>query len=203
MTFSALGLTADLESAAHALGLSQPTEVQAQAIPAVLRGTDVFALAPTGSGKTAAFVLPLLQRLRAEPAQAPRRVRVALLNGAEFHPGDWLSLTARLDAPAPPVAPGAGDFGRWLYFQSIGATGFSYGRARAIPPARDATLPERLSQRIEDLRVRMTVRIHAGLPGSAGGIADRGDAADAQRRARNTSPRLRPCSGSLLTARGR
>jgi superfamily II DNA/RNA helicase len=79
MTFSALGLTAELESAAHALGLSQPTPVQAQAIPAVLRGADVFALAPTGSGKTAAFVLPLLQRLLAGPAQTPRRVRALVL----------------------------------------------------------------------------------------------------------------------------
>ncbi len=79
MTFSALGLTPQLESAALALGLSQPTAVQAQAIPAVLRGADVFALAPTGSGKTAAFVLPLLQRLLAEPAQAPRRVRALVL----------------------------------------------------------------------------------------------------------------------------
>ena len=79
MTFSSLGLTADLERAAHALGLSQPTEVQAQAIPAMLSGADVFALAPTGSGKTAAFALPLLQRLLAEPAQAPRRVRALVL----------------------------------------------------------------------------------------------------------------------------
>lgn len=79
MTFSCLGLTADLESAAHAQGLSQPTPVQAQAIPAVLSGADVFALAPTGSGKTAAFVLPLLQRLLAEPAQTPRRVRALVL----------------------------------------------------------------------------------------------------------------------------
>ena len=79
MTFHSLGLTTDLASAAHALGLSQPTEVQAQAIPAVLRGADVFALAPTGSGKTAAFVLPLLQRLLAEPAQAPRRLRALVL----------------------------------------------------------------------------------------------------------------------------
>jgi superfamily II DNA/RNA helicase len=79
MTFSSLGLTTELESAAHALGLSQPTPVQAQAIPAVLGGADVFALAPTGSGKTAAFVLPLLQRLLTEPAQAPRRVRALVL----------------------------------------------------------------------------------------------------------------------------
>ena len=79
MTFSSLGLTTDLESAAHALGLLQPTPVQAQAIPAVLGGADVFALAPTGSGKTAAFALPLLQRLLAEPAQAPRRVRALVL----------------------------------------------------------------------------------------------------------------------------
>jgi len=79
MTFHSLGLTTDLASAAHALGLSQPTEVQAQAIPAVLRGADVFALAPTGSGKTAAFVLPLLQRLLAEPAQAPRKLRALVL----------------------------------------------------------------------------------------------------------------------------
>lgn len=121
--------------------------------------------------KGARLVLDEIRSGAFAPGQAPRRVRVTVLNGAEFHPGDWLSLTARLDAPAPPVAPGAGDFGRWLYFQSIGATGFAYGRARAIPPARDATLPERLSQRIEDLRVRMTARIQAGLPGSAGGIA--------------------------------
>jgi competence protein ComEC len=105
------------------------------------------------------------------PGQTPRRIRVTLPNGADFHPGAWLSLTARLDTPSVPVAPGTSDFGRWLYFQSIGATGFSYGRARTIPPARDATLSERMSQSVEGLRVRMTDRIHAGLPGSAGGIA--------------------------------
>ncbi|WP_375122118.1 DEAD/DEAH box helicase [Variovorax sp. WS11] len=50
-----------------------PTPVQSAAIPAVLRGQDVLGLAQTGSGKTAAFSLPLLQRWAASPRQvAPR-----------------------------------------------------------------------------------------------------------------------------------
>ena len=105
------------------------------------------------------------------PGETPRRVRVSIPNGADFRPGTWLSLTARLDTPSAPVAPGASDFGRWLYFQSIGATGFSYGRARAIAPAYQPGLWTRMTQSVEELRVRMTARIHAGLPGSAGGIA--------------------------------
>ena len=105
------------------------------------------------------------------PGETPRRVRVTISNGADFRPGAWLSLTARLDTPSAPVAPGASDFGRWLYFQSVGATGFSYGRARAIAPAYEPGIWDRISQSVEDLRVRMTARIHAGLPGSAGGIA--------------------------------
>ncbi len=87
MSFSSLGLTPDLARAALALGLSVPTPVQTQAIPAALRGADLLALAPTGSGKTAAYVLPVLQRLQAGPAtltataaaRAPRRVRALVL----------------------------------------------------------------------------------------------------------------------------
>ena len=105
------------------------------------------------------------------PGQTPRRVRVMVPNGADFRPGNWLSVTARLDAPSPPVAPGASDFGRWLYFQSIGATGFSYGRARLVAPAQEAGAWQRLSQGVEAFRVGMTARIHAALPGSMGGVA--------------------------------
>ena len=54
----------------------------------------------------------------------PRRVRVALRRGKDFNPdfrpGQWLSLTARLDTPPPPSEPGASDLGRTLFFQSIG-----------------------------------------------------------------------------------
>ena len=63
MPFSSTGLRPELLTAMAAKGYRQPTPVQAQAIPAVLQGRDVWACAPTGSGKTAAFALPLLQRL--------------------------------------------------------------------------------------------------------------------------------------------
>jgi ATP-dependent RNA helicase RhlE len=83
MTFLSLGLTPDLARAALTLGLSVPTPVQAETIPAVLRGADVLARAPTGSGKTAAYALPVLQRLQAASAaaaaRAPRRVRALVL----------------------------------------------------------------------------------------------------------------------------
>lgn len=105
----------------------------------------------------------------------PRRVRVALRATKnfrpDFRPGQWLSLTARLDTPPPPSEPGAADLGRSLFFQSIGAVGFAYGRAHAIVPARPATLFERLGAGVEDLRLTMTQRIQVRIPGSLGGIA--------------------------------
>jgi ATP-dependent RNA helicase RhlE len=62
MLFSLLGLSPALCAAARAAGFKEPTPVQTQAIAAVLQGQDVLACAQTGSGKTAAFALPLLQR---------------------------------------------------------------------------------------------------------------------------------------------
>ncbi len=61
MPFASLGLSPALARAAAELGFHTPTPVQAQAIPALLRGADVWACAQTGSGKTAAFALPALQ----------------------------------------------------------------------------------------------------------------------------------------------
>jgi superfamily II DNA/RNA helicase len=62
--FGDLGLSPALLRAVDALGFTEPTPIQARAIPEVLSGKDVLALAQTGSGKTAAFCLPLLQRLQ-------------------------------------------------------------------------------------------------------------------------------------------
>ena len=81
-TFADLGLSPALASAAAAAGWAMPTAVQAAVLPAVLQGRDVLALAPTGSGKTAAFVLPLLQRLLDDPnlvVERPRKLRVLVL----------------------------------------------------------------------------------------------------------------------------
>jgi ATP-dependent RNA helicase RhlE len=79
MPFAALGLSAPLARATLELGFAAPTPVQVAAIPAILRGSDVWASAPTGSGKTAAFVLPLLERLAAEPASSPGLVQALVL----------------------------------------------------------------------------------------------------------------------------
>ncbi len=64
MTFDTLGLSADLLSTVAEEGYDEPTPVQAAAIPLVLQGRDVLAAAQTGTGKTAAFVLPILDRMR-------------------------------------------------------------------------------------------------------------------------------------------
>ncbi len=79
MRFSALGLSSALARAAGAAGFAVPTPIQAQAIPAVLSGADVLASARTGSGKTGAFVLPLLQLLQDTSVHTPRRVRALIL----------------------------------------------------------------------------------------------------------------------------
>jgi ATP-dependent RNA helicase RhlE len=78
-SFAALGLGAQLAQACAQAGFATPTQVQVQAIPAVLRGSDLLALAPTGSGKTAAFALPLLQRLNVARPGYRRSVRVLVL----------------------------------------------------------------------------------------------------------------------------
>ena len=79
MSFSALGLTPGLLRAVAAQGYTQPTPVQREAIPHVLAGRDLMAGAQTGTGKTAAFVLPMLQRLVATERPGQRRIRALIL----------------------------------------------------------------------------------------------------------------------------
>ncbi len=80
MTFAALGLIEPLQRTLAALGYPKPTPVQAEAIPAVLKGRDLMAAAQTGTGKTAAFALPLLQRLTLQGARvAGNSVRALVL----------------------------------------------------------------------------------------------------------------------------
>ena len=82
MTFDNLGLSADLLATVAREGYTEPTPVQSAAIPHILAGRDVLAAAQTGTGKTAAFVLPILERLRGHantgfsPARHPVRVLI-------------------------------------------------------------------------------------------------------------------------------
>jgi len=79
MDFSSLGLSEPLLHAVAERKYSNPTPIQTSAIPAILSGRDVWASAQTGSGKTAAFALPLLQLLGASPRPRGRFVRVLIL----------------------------------------------------------------------------------------------------------------------------
>jgi superfamily II DNA/RNA helicase len=79
MPFSSLGLSEPLLRAVAARNYSAPTPVQAGAIPAVLGGRDVWASAQTGSGKTAAFALPVLELLSVRPRERGRFVRALIL----------------------------------------------------------------------------------------------------------------------------
>lgn len=79
MSFKSLGLCAPLLSVLDEQGYSEPTPVQAQAIPAVLAGRDVMAAAQTGTGKTAGFTLPILERLKDGERARPNEARVLVL----------------------------------------------------------------------------------------------------------------------------
>ncbi len=103
-TFADLGLQPALLRAAAAAGWVAPSAIQAAAIPAVLQGRDVLAQAPTGAGKTAAYLLPLLQRLLTDlqaPGAAderPRRLRALVLAPTR-------ELATQIAAAAQALAP--------------------------------------------------------------------------------------------------
>jgi ATP-dependent RNA helicase RhlE len=81
MSFESLGLSAELLRALAEQGYSHPTPIQQQAIPVILDGSDVLAAAQTGTGKTAGFTLPLLQRLNetTDPAKRSHQPRALIL----------------------------------------------------------------------------------------------------------------------------
>jgi ATP-dependent RNA helicase RhlE len=79
MSFSSLGLSPSLLRAVSSKSWVTPTAIQLAAIPFALEGRDILGSAQTGSGKTAAFALPLLQQLERIPMESPRRVRVLIL----------------------------------------------------------------------------------------------------------------------------
>ncbi len=79
MSFSSLGLYATLVKKLAAVGYAEPYPIQQQAIPAILQGKDVLGIAQTGSGKTASFVLPILQRLQHQTPTKNRFIKALIL----------------------------------------------------------------------------------------------------------------------------
>ena len=79
MSFASLGLSEEIVRAVTERGYSEPTPIQAQAIPVVLKGGDLMGGAQTGTGKTAGFTLPLLQRLMDKPVQGKAPIRALVL----------------------------------------------------------------------------------------------------------------------------
>ncbi|MFT5235446.1 MAG: ATP-dependent RNA helicase RhlE, partial [Shewanella sp.] len=90
MSFSSMGLDADLVTVLSELGYLVPTPVQVETIPAILAGHDVMAGAQTGTGKTAAFALPILNQLSAQILSQKGQVES---RGTEVKPVRALILT--------------------------------------------------------------------------------------------------------------
>ena len=71
INFESLGLSQSILRCVRLVGFEHPTPIQAAVIPAALTGRDLIGLAETGSGKTAAFTLPIAERLAQDPRPAP------------------------------------------------------------------------------------------------------------------------------------
>ncbi|WP_413113314.1 DEAD/DEAH box helicase [Thaumasiovibrio sp. DFM-14] len=79
MPFSTLGLSEPIQQALSEQGYSKPTPIQEKAIPVALAGKNILAAAQTGTGKTASFVLPILEKLRHTQTQRKKRIRALIL----------------------------------------------------------------------------------------------------------------------------
>ena len=79
MSFSSLGLDAKILKAVSEAGYTEPTPIQTAAIPPIIAGHDLIGIAQTGTGKTAAFTLPILTKLAAQPAGSRRGTKVLVI----------------------------------------------------------------------------------------------------------------------------
>ena len=102
MSFSSFNLHPDLLRGLAAQGFTAPTPIQKQAIPPGCAGRDVLACAMTGSGKTAAFLLPILQRLHGKPMGTTRALILAPTRELAAQIDEHRRALARHDDPALP-----------------------------------------------------------------------------------------------------
>ena len=130
----------------------------------------IVRLEPAEKGRTrlwldVATTRPALQ-------QTPKRVRVSIAKTSErLSPGDWIEVRATLRPLPAPVAPGSYDFGRKLWFDGIGAVGFSLSPVRKIEAVREQTFAESLGTAVEDIRRAASDRILAAMSPRTGPIA--------------------------------
>ncbi|HEX4301799.1 MAG TPA: ComEC/Rec2 family competence protein [Rhizomicrobium sp.] len=118
------------------------------------------------------IVLGDIRAKRFTDADRPARIRISVRAETPLPPpGSWVHVTAVLMPPPSPAAPGAYDFGRAAYYLRLGAVGYSFGRPTIIAPLAAPSWRDRYLLLVEQLRTRMTARIHEVLPGSTGGIA--------------------------------
>ena len=80
MSFASLGLGSEILKAIQDTGYKIPTPIQSESIPFILDGHDLTGIAQTGTGKTAAFTLPMLERLYSNRNRASRKTRVLVLS---------------------------------------------------------------------------------------------------------------------------
>lgn len=143
VSFASLNLHANIMKAVSACGFDKPTPIQAQSIPSILEGKDLVASAQTGTGKTAAFMLPALHRLSGQPAKKPR----------------ILVLTPTREL-ATQITKAAHDFGKFLKFNIVNLVGGMpyHSQIRELTRGVDIIVatPGRLIDHIEQKRVDLS-----------------------------------------------
>jgi competence protein ComEC len=132
----------------------------------------IESVAEQGNGRSRIVVMPTRMGRQAE--DLPRRLRVTMASAkvpAGMTPGSWFSLLAMVKPPPEPALPHGYDFARWAYFSGIGGVGFVLGTPKPIPPAAEETWWQAFTASVQRLRLSMTARIRAALPGPEGSIA--------------------------------
>ena len=114
MPFSKLGLSEPILKAIADLGYKEPTAIQRKAIPTILSGKDLIAAAQTGTGKTASFVLPLLEQLSAEKIKSDRKLRGKRIRALILVPTRELAVQ---------VESSISQYGKYLSFSSMAMYG--------------------------------------------------------------------------------
>lgn len=136
----------------------------AEEITVTLTG-QVLAVQPRQGGDRVVLRVLTVNARSVEGIPFPERVRVRLPKAAETHPGQTVSVRARLFPPPGPVVPGGYDFSFRAFFQQIGATGFAYGPPEPLPGLPPG-LGLRAKEQISGMRANLADRIRAALPES-------------------------------------